>query len=73
MNFRANGIKFGASREGVDAPERSATAKRMKTDGHTARDIAKYVGVSRATLYRYLIEETAAQAFSRSRLPWRVE
>jgi transposase len=26
----------------------------MKIDGHTARDIAKYLGVSRATLYRYL-------------------
>jgi AcrR family transcriptional regulator len=26
----------------------------MKNDGHTARDIAKYLGVSRATLYRYL-------------------
>ncbi|MEC4841104.1 helix-turn-helix domain-containing protein [Mycobacteroides chelonae] len=26
----------------------------MKADGHTAKDIAKYLGVSRATLYRYL-------------------
>jgi len=32
----------------------------MKADGHTARDIAKYLGVSRATLYRYLSEDTAA-------------
>jgi AcrR family transcriptional regulator len=32
----------------------------MKTDGHTGRDIAKYLGVSRATLYRYLIEDGAA-------------
>jgi transposase len=31
-----------------------ATAKRMKADGHTGKDIAKYFGVSRATLYRYL-------------------
>jgi DNA invertase Pin-like site-specific DNA recombinase len=31
-----------------------ATAKRMKADGHTVKDIAKYLGVSRATLYRYL-------------------
>lgn len=23
-------------------------------DGHTGKDIAKYLGVSRATLYRYL-------------------
>ncbi|HWY01472.1 MAG TPA: helix-turn-helix domain-containing protein [Mycobacterium sp.] len=36
-----------------------ATAKRMKADGHTAKDIAKYLGVSRATLYRYLAESTA--------------
>ncbi|MGO9733223.1 helix-turn-helix domain-containing protein [Mycobacterium sp.] len=26
----------------------------MKADGHTGRDIAKYLEVSRATLYRYL-------------------
>ena len=26
----------------------------MKADGHTGKDIAKYLGVSRATLYRYL-------------------
>jgi DNA-binding CsgD family transcriptional regulator len=26
----------------------------MKADGHTAKDIARYLGVSRATLYRYL-------------------
>ena len=32
----------------------------MKTDGHTARDIAKYLGVSRATLYRYLTEDSVA-------------
>jgi AcrR family transcriptional regulator len=25
----------------------------MKADGHTGKDIAKYLGVSRATLYRY--------------------
>jgi len=25
----------------------------MQVDGHKARDIAKYLGVSRATLYRY--------------------
>nr|WP_255396798.1 helix-turn-helix domain-containing protein [Mycobacterium sp. E3305] len=33
-----------------------ATAKRMKEDGHTGRDIARYSRVSRATLYRYLAE-----------------
>ena len=37
-----------------------ATARRMKADGHTGKDIAKYLGVSRATLYRYLTEDTAA-------------
>jgi DNA invertase Pin-like site-specific DNA recombinase len=36
-----------------------ATAKKMKADGHTGRDIAKYLGVSRATLYRYLDESPA--------------
>jgi hypothetical protein len=28
----------------------------MQLDGHTGKDIAKYLGVSRATLYRYLAE-----------------
>ncbi len=46
---RANGTKFGRPRT-VDDTEHIATAKRMKTDGHTAKDIAKYLGVSRATL-----------------------
>jgi DNA invertase Pin-like site-specific DNA recombinase len=50
---RANGVKFGRPRK-VDDAEHIATATRMKVDGHTARDIAKYLGVSRATLYRYL-------------------
>ena len=51
-----NGTKFGRPSKGDD-PEHIATAKRMKADGHTGRDIAKYLGVSRATLYRYLAEE----------------
>lgn len=50
---RTNGTKFGRPRK-VDDAEHIATARRMKADGHTARDIAKYLGVSRATLYRYL-------------------
>lgn len=50
---RANGTKFGRPRK-VDDPEHIATAKRMKADGHTGKGIAKYLGVSRATLYRYL-------------------
>jgi DNA invertase Pin-like site-specific DNA recombinase len=55
---RANGTKFGRHRK-VDDAEHIATAKRMKIDGHTGRDIAKYLGVSRATLYRYLTEGSA--------------
>jgi DNA invertase Pin-like site-specific DNA recombinase len=50
---RANGTKFGRPRK-VDDSEHIATAKRMKAHGHTGKDIAKYLGVSRATLYRYL-------------------
>ena len=50
---RAKGTKFGRPRK-VDDAEHIATAQRMKADGHTARAIAKYLGVSRATLYRYL-------------------
>lgn len=55
---RTNGTKFGRPRK-VDDAEHIATAQRMKRDGHTAKDIAKYLGVSRATLYRYLAEEAA--------------
>lgn len=50
---RANGTKFGRPRK-VDDADHIATARRMKADGHTAKDIAKFLGVSRATLYRYL-------------------
>jgi AcrR family transcriptional regulator len=32
----------------------------MKADGHTGKDIAKYLGVSRANLYRYLSAAAAA-------------
>lgn len=56
---RANGTRFGRPRK-VDDADHIATARRMKADGHTARDIAKYLGVSRATLYRYLAELEAA-------------
>ncbi len=54
----ANGTKFGRRKKVAD-PNYVATARRMKDDGHTARDIAKYLGVSRATLYRYLTDEAA--------------
>jgi len=55
---RANGTKFGRPRKVYDV-RHIDTAKRMKADGHTAKDIAKYLGVSRATLYRYLAQEAA--------------
>ena len=54
----ANGTKFGR-RKKVTHPSHIATARRMKNDGHAAKDIAKYLGVSRATLYRYLADEAA--------------
>lgn len=54
----ANGTKFGRRKKVTDEGH-VATARRMKDDGHTARDIAKYLGVSRATLYRYLADEAA--------------
>ena len=44
----------------VDDSEHITTAKRMKADGHTGKHIAKYLGVSRATLYRYFAEDGAA-------------
>lgn len=54
----ANGTKFGRRRKVLDASH-IATAKRMRDDGHTARDIAKFLGVSRATFYRYLADDAA--------------
>ncbi|MGO9153672.1 helix-turn-helix domain-containing protein [Mycobacterium sp.] len=56
---RANGTKFGRPRKVANA-EHVSTARRMKADGHTAKNIAKYLGVSRATLYRYLSADSAA-------------
>jgi DNA invertase Pin-like site-specific DNA recombinase len=56
---RANGTKFRRPRK-VDDAEHIATARRMKADGHTAKDIANFLGVSRATLYRYLAPDLAA-------------
>jgi DNA invertase Pin-like site-specific DNA recombinase len=54
----ANGTTFGRRKKVADAGH-IETAKRMKTDGHVAKDIAKYLGVSRATLYRYLADDAA--------------
>jgi DNA invertase Pin-like site-specific DNA recombinase len=56
---RANGTRFGRPRKASQG-EHIATAKRMKADGHTGKDIARYLGVSRATLYRYLSDDRAA-------------
>jgi DNA invertase Pin-like site-specific DNA recombinase len=56
---QANGTRFGRPKKVLDGSH-IATARRMKDDGHTARDIAKYLGVSRATLYRYLADDLAA-------------
>jgi len=56
---RANGTSFGRPRK-VDDAEHITTARRMKADGHTGKDIAKYLGVSRATLYRCLADGSAA-------------
>jgi DNA invertase Pin-like site-specific DNA recombinase len=55
---RANGTRFGRPLKVTDV-DHFATAKRMKADGHTGKDIAKYLGVSRATLYPYLDEDVA--------------
>jgi DNA invertase Pin-like site-specific DNA recombinase len=54
---RTNGTKFGRPKKVSDGSH-VATAKRMKADGHTSKDIAKYLGVSRATLYRYIVAES---------------
>lgn len=55
-NSRANGTRFGRPRK-VNADQDIATARRMQHDGHTIKDIARYLGVSRATLYRYLADD----------------
>ena len=38
----------------ASAAKHISSTKRMKEDGHTAKDIAEYLGVSRATFYRDL-------------------
>ncbi|MGB8504343.1 recombinase family protein, partial [Mycobacterium sp.] len=58
------GVTLVSTSDGIDSntaadPAHVATARRMKADGHTARDAARYLGVSRATLYRYLADEAA--------------
>ncbi len=41
----------------------------MKADGHTARDIAKFLGVSRASVYRYMVDDAARPPLGASDLP----
>ena len=53
------GVATPATIPRIDDTEHTASAKRMKADGHTGKDIAKYLGVSRATVYRYLVEGAA--------------
>jgi DNA invertase Pin-like site-specific DNA recombinase len=54
----ANGRKGGRPRKVNDAA--AAKARSLRDKGITATDIAKMLGVSRATVYRYLTEDRAA-------------
>ena len=54
----ANGRKGGRPRK-IDAAD-AAKARQLRDKGITASDIAKMLGVSRATAYRYLNEDSAA-------------
>jgi DNA invertase Pin-like site-specific DNA recombinase len=56
---RASGTRFGRPKKVSDTTH-IATARRMKNDGHTGRDIAKFLGVSRATVYRYFTEQSSS-------------
>ena len=54
----ANGRKGGRPRKVDDAD--AAKARQLREKGITATDIAKMLGVSRATVYRYLADDAAA-------------
>jgi len=54
----ANGRKGGRPRKVDDAD--AAKARQLREKGITATDIAKMLGVSRATVYRYLAVDVAA-------------
>ena len=54
----ANGRKGGRPRK-VDEAD-AAKARQLRDKGIAAKDIAKMLGVSRATAYRYLNEDSAA-------------
>src|SRR4051794_21009849 len=53
----ANGRKGGRPRKVDDAD--AAKARHLREKGITATDIAKMLGVSRATVYRYLSEDAS--------------
>jgi DNA invertase Pin-like site-specific DNA recombinase len=53
----ANGRKGGRPRKG-DAAD-AAKARQLREKGIAATDIAKMLGVARATVYRYLADEAA--------------
>ena len=54
----ANGRKGGRPRK-IDEAD-AAKARQLREKGIAATDIAKMLGVSRATVYRYLSDDTAA-------------
>jgi DNA invertase Pin-like site-specific DNA recombinase len=54
----ANGRKGGGPRKVDDAD--AAKARQLRQKGITATDIAKMLSVSRATVYRYLSDASAA-------------
>jgi hypothetical protein len=54
----ANGRKGGRPRKVDDAT--AAKARQLREKGIAASDIAKMLGVSRATVYRYLADDAAA-------------
>ena len=54
----ANGRKGGRPRKVDDAD--AATGRQLRDKGIATTDIAKMLGVSRATAYRYLNEDSAA-------------
>ena len=58
----ANGRKGGRPRKVDDAD--AAKARKLRDKGITATDIAKMLGVSRATVYRYLFEGVSSRAES---------
>ena len=54
----ANGRKGGRPRKVDDVD--AAKARQLREKGIAASDIAKMLGVSRATVYRYLADDAAA-------------